>query len=155
MNYPTLRASSEIQTRARELMQTVQTLATAAGCPRQSLFAIIHFQSIAAFGRARLSFHKELGARPLVDTNMFKRASGDLDARAVELVRAIQAIADVAESDASRDWIVAEDTALVRAEYVRALDDFGLALGYPVYDPGALSYAREGRPAKQDGLYFS
>ena len=42
-----------------------------------------------------------------------------------------------------RIWEFRQSLPRRRTEYRLALEEFGTALGYPVYDPGALSYTRQ------------
>lgn len=115
--------------------------------PQDPLFIINNFQHIAAFGRARLAFHKAMAARPNVHTDMFVVQSGDIKVAGAEL---LQAVADLAIVSAQA-WQYSQRLAGDRSNYLRALEAFGDALGYPVYDPGALSYNRR---ESDSPLYF-
>lgn len=124
--------------------------------PQDPLFTINNFQLIAAFGRARVAFHNAMGARPNVPTDMFVPPSGDLEASGERLRQAITSLAivvnGIATSDSHRPgdlehnkriWEFRQSLPRRRTEYRLALEEFGTALGYPVYDPGALSYTRQ------------
>lgn len=124
--------------------------------PQDPLFTINNFQLIAAFGRARVAFHNAMGARPNVPTDMFVLPSGDLETSGERLRQAITSLAIVVNGIATSDnrrpgdlehnqriWEFRQSLPRRRTEYRLALEEFGTALGYPVYDPGALSYTRQ------------
>lgn len=144
---------------AAALYCAIQRLTEQVPGPQDSLFIINNFQLVAAFGRARVAFHNAMGARPNVHTDMFVPQSGDLKVAGEKLMQAVTALAITANGVAEVDGMVYNSTAWEfkqqlprrRTEYLRALEDFGMALGYPVYDPGALSYTRHD---SNPSLYF-
>ena len=114
--------------------------------PQDPLFIINNFQLIAAFGRARVAFHKAMGARPNVHTDMFVPQSGDIKVAGKRLMDAVNILARLVNSIAENPLRLFQSRQLLagdRTDYLRALEEFGTALGYPVYDPGALSYNRK------------
>lgn len=149
---------------AAALYCAIQRLTEQEPGPQDPLFIINNFQRIAAFGRARVAFHDAMGARPNVHTDMFVPTSGDVTASGERLKQAVTSLAIVVNGIATSDsrrlgdlehskriWEFRQSLPRRRTEYLRALEDFGTALGYPVYDPGALSY---GRNESDSPLYF-
>lgn len=141
---------------AAALYCAIQRLTEQEPGPQDPLFTINNFQLIAAFGRARAAFHNAMGARPNVHTNMFVPPSGDLRASGERVMQAVTSLAivvnGIATSDSHRPgdfehnkriWQFRQSLPSRRSEYRLALEEFGTALGYPVYDPGALSYTRQ------------
>lgn len=143
---------------AAALYCSIQRLIEREG-PQDPLFIINNFQRIAAFGRARVAFHNAMGARPNVHTDMFVAQSGDLKTSGEALMQAVTSLAIVVNGIAIGDrpghgnktWEFQRSLPQRRTTYKRALEDFGTALGYPVYDPGALSYSRN---ENDPSLYF-
>ncbi|CAN5193948.1 hypothetical protein BH11CYA1_BH11CYA1_23490 [soil metagenome] len=140
-------AGNSIRETAASLHCAIERLMVQEPGPQDPLFIINNFQHIAAFGRARLAFHKAMAARPNVHTDMFVVQSGDIKVAGAEL---LQAVADLAIVSAQA-WQYSQRLAGDRSNYLRALEAFGDALGYPVYDPGALSYNRR---ESDSPLYF-
>lgn len=144
---------------AAALYCAIQRLTEQEPGPQDSLFIINNFQLVAAFGRARVAFHNAMGARPNVHTDMFVPQSGDLKVAGERLMQAVTSLAIVVNGIAigdrpgqgSKAWEFRQSLPRRRTEYLRALEDFGTALGYPVYDPGALSYNRN---ESDSPLYF-
>ncbi|MFA7341250.1 MAG: hypothetical protein WC028_30990, partial [Candidatus Obscuribacterales bacterium] len=66
--------------------------------PQDPLFIINNFQRIAAFGRARVAFHKAMGARPNVHTDMFVPQSGDIKVAGKRLMDAVNILARLVNS---------------------------------------------------------
>lgn len=123
--------------------------------PQNPTFIINNFQHIAAFGRARVAFHKAMAARPNVHTDMFVPQSGDIKLAGERLINAVTALAITCNGIATampQAWEFKLNLPRRRTEYRQALEEFGTALGYPVYDPGALSYNRK---ESDNQLYFS
>ena len=144
---------------AAALYCAIQRLTEQEPSGQDPLFIINNFQRIAAFGRARVAFHNAMGARPNVHTDMFVPQSGDLKVAGERLMQAVTSLAIVVNGIATGDkpgqgskaWEFRQSLPHRRTEYLRALEDFGTALGYPVYDPGALSYNRN---ESDSPLYF-
>lgn len=139
---------------AAALYCAIQRLTEQEPGPQDPLFIINNFQLIAAFGRARVAFHKAMGARPNVHTDMFVPQTGDLKIAGETLMQTVTSLAITANGIAegnSKAWEFQQSLPARRTDYLRALEDFGTALGYPVYDPGALSYNRKESDA---ALYF-
>ena len=135
---------------AAALYCAIQRLTEQEPGPQDPLFIINNFQLIAAFGRARVAFHNAMGARPNVHTDMFVPQSGDLKVAGETLMQTVTTLAIVANGIAnvssvgrSKAWEFQRRLPTDRTNYRRALEEFGTALGYPVYDPGALSYTRQ------------
>ncbi len=127
--------------------------------PQDPLFIINNFQLIANFGRARVSFHNAMGARPNVHTDMFVQQSGDLKTSGQTLMQTVTTLAIVANGIVNvssvgqfKAWEYQRRLPNDRTNYLRALEEFGTALGYPVYDPGALSY---NRAESNSPIYFN
>lgn len=142
---------------AAALYCAIQRLTEQEG-PQDSLFIINNFQRIAAFGRARVAFHNAMGARPNVHTDMFVPQAGDLKVTGEKLMEVVTALAITANGLTnqpgvahSKAWEFKQQLPSRRTAYRRALEEFGMALGYPVYDPGALSYNRS---QSESALYF-
>ena len=153
-------AASPILETAATLYCAIQRLMEQEPGPQDQLFAVNNFQHIAAFGRARLAFHNAMAARPNVHTDMFVPPSGDIKQAGEALINAVTTLAIVSNGIASgnaggikvREY--QQRLSQERSRYRHALEVFGTALGYPVYDPGALSYLRKESCDKKSPLYF-
>jgi len=139
----------QIPQAAAVLVRVIRFLAEQQPGPEDSLFIITNFQAIAAFGRARVAFHNAMKARPNVHTDMFVAQSGDIKAAGEHLITAVQALS--IEAFNALLGLYRADLQTKRTNYRRALEEFSTALGYPVYDPGALSYNRS---QSESALYF-
>ena len=72
--------------------------------------------------------------------------AGDIKVAGKRLMDAVNILARLVNSIAENPLRLLQSRQILagdRTDYLRALEEFGTALGYPVYDPGALSYNRK------------